>query len=86
MICSILVCVLVLADAVNHEAAGLFEPRPFPDVFFLVEAGLHLKQHRDVLAIFGRFQQGRRHPRVVGEAVDSLLDAKYLRVFGSLLK
>nr|GFD13313.1 hypothetical protein [Tanacetum cinerariifolium] len=61
---------LVFTHAINDEAACLFEPRALPNIALLIEARLHLKQHRHVLAIFGGFEQrGRsRRPRRVGSA------------------
>ena len=45
-------------DAVDHVAAGVLQPPGPADVAGLVEAGLQLDQHGDLLAVLGRPLQG----------------------------
>ena len=72
-------------QAVDDVAAGpLQHPGP-ADVGLLVEAGLHLDQHHDLLAGPGRVDQ-RVHDRgVAAGAVERLLDGQHVRVGGGLL-
>ena len=71
-------------DAVDDVAAGLLQLARPGDVGVLVEAGLDLHDHDDLLARLGRVDQ-RVHDRgVAAGPVERLLDRQDVRVVGGL--
>src|SRR5215470_2056276 len=75
---------LELDEAVDHLDAGALQVARPADVALLVEARLQLDQGRDRLASLGRFDQRLHDWRVVGRAVERLLDRDHRWVAGGL--
>ena len=72
-------------QTVRNVNARLFElPRPV-DVGLLVEAGLELDEHRDLLSLFGGRDERVDDGAVARRAVDGDLDRQHLRIVGRLL-
>ena len=67
-------------EAVDHVAASLLKHLGPGNVVFLVKAGLQLHQHRDLLAVIGRFGQGLDDGGISADAVQGLLDGQDVRV------
>ena len=65
---------------VDHLDPGLFQPPGPGHVTGLVEAGLELHEHRDVLPAAGRLEQGVHHRRAISGAVQGDLDGDHVRV------
>ena len=71
---------LVVAEPVDHVAAGLLEAlRPF-DVVAFVEPGAQLEQRRDLLAFLGGGDEGLRQMRLARQPVQRDLDGDDGRV------
>ena len=69
-------------QSVDHVNALAFQGAGPLDVALLVEAGLQLNQHRNLLAAAHRFQEGLHHGRVLADTVEGLLDGEHRRVAG----
>lgn len=75
---------LEAGQTVNDVAAGFFELLCPVDVVFFVKARFQLDKHRDLFAVFGGFDERRDDGRVAADAVERLLDGKYVFVFCGL--
>ncbi len=73
-------------QAVHHVHAVFFQlARPL-DVALFVEARFQLQQHRDLLAVFHRLQQGVHDRRVAAHAVERDLDGQHIGIVRRLLQ
>ena len=77
---------LQFEESVDHLHAGAFEVARPADVGLLVEAGLQLDQRGDRLSGFRGLRQRAHDRRVVGGAIERLLDGDDVGIAGGLLQ
>ena len=72
-------------QAIGDMDPRLFEPTGPPDVRGLVESGLELDEHGDLLALFGRLDAGIDDRATAGGAVERDLDGQHVGVVRRLV-
>ena len=73
-------------QSVHHVDAVFFQLARPADVALFVEAGLQLQQHRNLLAVFSRLQQGVYNRSVTSYPVQRDLDGQHVGILGRLLQ
>ena len=71
-------------QSVNDMAAGLFQLFRPDDVILLIETGLQLHQHGNLLAVLCGLCQRGDDRRIAADPVQSLLDGQHIRILRRL--